>query len=240
MGPGVSGDLRRTVEAVAQCVIAVTPDRLRIAKAEGRPPRVEGSVMRYRMEAGVPALADAPMMTRLGAALRAVRSERGLTQTELAQMAGVSPSAISQAELGRRGLALETLLALTGKLGITLDDLIRGQVEAGYRLARRHDPPRRGDDRPLPLLDDPRAGLRAYLIRLQPGQSTTPTVVHTGVEMVAVASGLVQITVGAGLPVLREGEVLVVDQTRISGWRNMGEREALAFWILRDQARAEP
>ena len=158
MGRRLPAAVRRGVESVAQCVISVTPDRVRIAKAEGRPPRVEGTVLRYQLEDGVPVLKDAPMITRLGAALRSVRSERGLTQTELAQLAGISPSAVSQAELGRRGLAFETLLDLTAKLGISMDDLIRGQTRPGYRLARRHDPTRRGDNRPLPLLDDPGSG----------------------------------------------------------------------------------
>ena len=39
-----------------------------------------------------------------------------------------------------RGLSLETLLDLAGKLNITLDDLLRGEVAPGYRLARRDDP----------------------------------------------------------------------------------------------------
>jgi hypothetical protein len=58
--------------------------------------------------------------------------------------------------------------------------------------------------------------------------------------MVAVASGLVEVALSTGLPVLREGEVLTVDHARISGWRNLGEHEALMFWILRDAGRPEP
>ncbi len=71
----------------------------------------------------------------------------------------MSPSAISQAERGQRGLSLETLLALTERLGITLDELLRGEADAGYRLARRVWAGRGG---PVPLLDDPRSGLRSY------------------------------------------------------------------------------
>ncbi|MGH3030663.1 MAG: hypothetical protein ACRDNE_07855, partial [Gaiellaceae bacterium] len=60
--------LRREVEGVTQCVVVLADGRLRVAKAEGRPPGVEGSVFRYGLEDGRPALAAAPAAARLGAA----------------------------------------------------------------------------------------------------------------------------------------------------------------------------
>ncbi|MDQ4026394.1 MAG: helix-turn-helix domain-containing protein [Actinomycetota bacterium] len=141
---GLYPGLRRTIEEVTQCVLAVGDSRLRIAKADGRPPGVEGSVFRYHEVDGLPSLTPAPVVARIGAALRAARSQRQLSQSDLARLAGVSPSAISQAERGQRGLSLETLLELTGKLKMTLDELLRGEVVAGYRLGRRDHPrPRR-------------------------------------------------------------------------------------------------
>jgi transcriptional regulator with XRE-family HTH domain len=160
--------LRRTIEEVTQCVLVVGEARLRVAKAEGRPPGIEGTVFRYQDVDGVPTLTPAPVAARVGTALRAARLQRHLSQSDLARLAGVSPSAVSQAERGRRGLSLETLLELTGKLNITLDELLRGEVVAGYRLGRRQHPRRRdgASEQPVPLLDDPAAGLRAYLVHL--------------------------------------------------------------------------
>ncbi|MDQ3874332.1 MAG: helix-turn-helix domain-containing protein, partial [Actinomycetota bacterium] len=174
---------------------------------------------------------------RIGTALRATRTQRQLSQSDLARLAGVSPSAISQAERGQRGLSLETLLELTGRLGTTVDELLRGDVVAGYRLGRRHHPrTRRGDSahQPLPLLDDPAAGLRAYLVHLPPRQSGSPHIAHKGIELVAVANGLVQVILANGRPVLRRGEVLLVEATSVEGWRNLGPSEVTLFWILRD------
>ena len=229
--------LRRTIEEVTQCVLVLGESRLRVAKADGRPPGVEGSVFRYRVVDGLPALTPAPIVARVGAALRAARTQRQLTQSDLARLAGVSPSAISQAERGRRGLSLETLLELTGRLGMTVDELLRGDVVAGYRLGRRHHPrTRRGEsgNQPLPLLDDPAAGLRAYLVHLPPREGGSPHLTHKGSELVAVANGLVQVVLASGRPVLRRGEVLLVEATTIEGWRNLGPSEATLFWILRD------
>ena len=56
----------------------------------------------------------------------------------------------------------------------------------------------------------------------------------SGVELVAVAAGLVQVILPTGRPVLRQGEALLVERSGVSGWRNIGEDDALVFWILRD------
>jgi hypothetical protein len=57
--------LRRTIEEITQCVLVVGDSRLRVAKAEGRPPGIEGSVFRYRDVDGLPALTPAPVAARI-------------------------------------------------------------------------------------------------------------------------------------------------------------------------------
>jgi len=232
-----SAAVRREIEAVTQCVLSVGDGRLRVVKAEGRPVGVQGSVYRYDLEGGRPVLESAPAAARLGAALKELRRSRRLSQGELADLAGVSPSAISQAERGRRGLSLETLLALTGRLQMTLDELLRGGQEApGYRLVRRDDPRHATRDSPVALLDDPSAGLRAYVVRLSPGATATPAFAHKGVELVAIGSGLVQVGLATGTPVLRTGEALIADRSGVAWWRNLTDREALVFWVLHDES----
>ena len=226
--------LRREIEEVTQCVLAVADGRVRIAKAEGRPFGVQGTVFRYELEGDAVSLAPAPAAARLGGALRSIRLQRHLSQSELARLAGVSPSAVSQAERGQRGLSLETLLDLTSRLGITLDELLRGEVAPGYRLARRHDPRRAADSKPVALLDDPQAGLRAYLVRLPAKGTSELGFTHKGVELIAVASGLVQVVLATGRPVLRHGEALLAERSGISAVRNLSDSEAVVFWILRD------
>ncbi|MBD0349418.1 MAG: helix-turn-helix domain-containing protein [Thermoleophilia bacterium] len=231
--------LRRTVEEVTQCIFALGDDRLRVVKAEGRPPGIEGSVFRLQAVDGGVSLAPAPVAARIGTALRAARMKRHLSQSDVARLAGVSPSAISQAERGQRGLSLETLLELATKLNITLDELLRGEVAAGYRLGRRHYSGRRAAEgaAPIALLDDPEVGLRAYLVRLPPRATIDPHLTHKGLEIVAVASGLVQVVLATGRPVLRSGEVLLAEDTPVTGWRNVGPGDAAVFWILRDARR---
>jgi hypothetical protein len=131
------------------------------------------------------------------------------------------------------------VLQLSTGLNVTLDELLRGEVAAGYRLGRARYPPRRraDDGDPIALLDDREAGLRAYVVRLPRRGSGQPHVAHKGTELVAVAGGLVQVLLETGRPVLRTGETLLVDGTPITGWRNLGAGEATLFWILRDPRR---
>ena len=127
----------------------------------------------------------------------------------------------------------KTLLELTEKLNITLDQLLQGTVRPGYRLAKHHDPRERGGGRPLPLLDDPTSGYRIHAVYLPPHGSAFTDKAVEGVEMVAVASGLVQVLLSSGAPVVRQGEALLVEEARISAWRNLCDREAMLFWISR-------
>jgi transcriptional regulator with XRE-family HTH domain len=227
-----SRKLRERVRAITQCVIDVELDRLRVVKAEGRPWWVAGSVLRYTVRDGDLDLEPAPSL-RLGPALRAIREQRRLSQTDIARMAGVSPSAVSQAEQGRRGLSLETLLLLSERLNTSLDSLLRGEPEPPYRLGRRATELGPGGGATV-LLDDRTAGLRAQLVQLAPGATGQNDFQARGVELVAISTGLVQILTTGGNPVVREGEVLLADGGAITGWRNLGEDEASFFVVLRD------
>jgi transcriptional regulator with XRE-family HTH domain len=227
--------VRRELEEITQCVISVGEGRVRIAKAEGRAVGAEGSVFRYRLGDSGLVLEPAPLAARLGAALRAVRVNRSLTQRDVGRLAGVSASAISQAERGQRGLSLETLLELAGKLNLTLDQLLRGESAPGYLLGRRHDPHARAEGRFLPLLDNPETGMRAYVVRLPSRETASPGFTHKGIELVAVGTGLVQVVLSTGRPVLRDGETLLAERSGVEALRNLSDREALVFWILRDE-----
>jgi len=60
----------------------------------------------------------------LGAALRAARESRGLSLRELARQVDVSPSFVSQVELGKANPSVGTLYALVSVLGISLNELL--------------------------------------------------------------------------------------------------------------------
>ena len=219
------------ITQVTQCVLDVGDNHLRVIKAEGRPAAVQGTLLRLTLADGDISLESELGLGRLGRGLERVRRERNLTQSDLARIGGVTPSAISQAEAGRRGLSLDTLLVLSERLGVSLDDLLSSATVPDYVLARR---PRGLEGPKQALLDDPRAGLRVYLVRLGPWESAAPDIVHKGGELVLVASGLVQVSVGSDTPVMRAGDAALATRAAVSGWRNLTNEPAVLFWVLRD------
>lgn len=226
-----SGAILEGVQRVTQCVIDHTGGRLRVLKAESRPAAV-GRIFEVAVTDDALELEEVRAASRLAEGLRRLRTARNLTQTELGRLAGVSPSAISQAEAGRRGLSLDTLLTLAQAMNVSIDDLLTYHPDPGYVLARRDRiPARRGV---VPLLDDPNAGLRAYLVVLGPGENGEPGSVHKGAELVLVGNGVVQIMLNEETPVLRGGDAVLVTQDAIRGWRNLLPETARLFWIVRD------
>jgi transcriptional regulator with XRE-family HTH domain len=227
-----SAHVRNAVEAVTQCVLHVDGRSVRVAKAEGRDDDATGSVLHWHDDGGRVVLEPAATVDRLPAALQAVRRLHHLSQHDLADLAGVTASAISQAERAERGLSLATLLRLSAALGITIDAVLRGEESDAYRIGRRGADPRRGPAHTTMLLADAGSNLRVDLVHLGARQAGAPSHVAKGSAVLAVASGLVQVQVGGQMPAVRHGEVLVADSDRVEGWRNLRDTEATLFWIV--------
>jgi transcriptional regulator with XRE-family HTH domain len=224
--------VRDTVCAVTQCILRVDDRSVRVVKAEGRDDRVAGSVLHWHHEGTGRVLEAASITGRVAASLRALRRSRDLSQHDLAGLAGVTPSAISQAERAERGLSLTTLARLSAALGITIDDLLHGEDPHVYRIGRRVQDPQRAAEPAMTLLGGAGADLRIDLIHLGPRQAGAPIDRQRGSGIVAVASGMVQVDVGGQTPGVRRGEVLVADSERVAGWRNVGHGDATLFWIV--------
>lgn len=64
------------------------------------------------------------MLLDLGHNLRDLRAERGISLSELARLAGISKSSLSEIEAGKRNPTVETLYALCGPLEVPLTALL--------------------------------------------------------------------------------------------------------------------
>ena len=221
-----------TVQAVTQCVLRVDERSIRVLKAEGRDNAVRGSVLHWHEESERPVLAPPELVDRVAASLRAVRRARKLSQHDLGDLAGVTASAISQVERAERGLSLATLVRLSAALGVTIDDLVRGEDRGAYRIGRRTDDPQRGLDHTLTLLGGAESDLRIDLVHLDARETRPLDAARPGTGIVAVVSGLVQVRVAGQTPAVRHGEVLVAASERIEGVRNLGQSDAVVFWLV--------
>ena len=70
------------------------------------------------------------MVSVLGRRISALRKQRGLSQAELANRLGISPSAMGMYEQGRREPSAETLVALARELQVTTDFLLTGKIDS--------------------------------------------------------------------------------------------------------------
>jgi transcriptional regulator with XRE-family HTH domain len=231
--------VRDAVRAVTQCVLRVDARSIRVVKAEARDDSVAGSVIHWSQEAGAVVTESANIVGRVAASLRALRRARDISQQELARLAGVTPSAISQAERAERGLSLATIARLSEALGISIDDLLRGEHPHLYRIGRRAGDPQHGLEHAITLLGGADSELRVDLVALGPRESGQPVDRRAGSGVVAVAQGLVQVEVAGQAPAVRSGEVLVADSERVVAWRNIGSGDATLFWIVIVRANAD-
>ena len=234
--PFVAGEVPASVLGpigrIAQCVLEVRSESIRIVKADGRSASLQGAVaeLRWDQPGGAPRIGRELVVGRLGEGLRRLRRERGLTQRELADLAGVTPAAISQAESGRRGLSLETLVPMCESLGIGLDDLFGTRRRDHHVLARRER--RRVDADTTALFEALDGPVRAYRTTLDPRSTGAPPFVVKGAELVLIARGLVLVDLGDDTPVMRAGDALLVLDQPVLGWTNLGPEPAELFWVL--------
>ncbi|MEX2627789.1 MAG: helix-turn-helix domain-containing protein [Ilumatobacteraceae bacterium] len=230
----LGSDVLDQVRYITQVMLEIRGPQLHITKAESRPATVVGSVHDLHLDSGDLQLSWNPSAGRLARGLVAVRRDLGLSQAQVARAAGVTPSAISQAESGARGLSVDTLITLADRLGISLDRLVSSLPRPGYLLAR-HDRSRLARGRGVTVLaDDATMGLRAYFVALDANDQGEPPIAHQGIELVAVARGLVQVETEDDTPVLRAGDSMLTTTASITRWRNLRPDPAAFYWILRD------
>lgn len=235
--PSVTATAATKVERIAQVVLELRGDAVRVVKAEGRGGRLQGLLAELTVDGSDGGLIVGRDLVagRLGEGLKRLRRERNLTQRQLADLAGVTPAAISQAESGRRGLSLERLVALSDALATGLDDLLGANRARGHLLARRDGRP--AHDGSVALFDAPGDGPAVYRIELEPGVRGRPPFAHKGPELVMVARGLVLVDLGEDTPVMRTGDALRVVAEPIDGWTNLGTNVAELFWLAEPATR---
>jgi transcriptional regulator with XRE-family HTH domain len=66
-----------------------------------------------------------------GSKLRAIRSLKGMTQAQLAEASGVSPTAITEYEKGKRDLRADTIRKLCEALGVQVKYIVDGTEITG-------------------------------------------------------------------------------------------------------------
>ena len=180
----------------------------------------------------VDAREDQSIEAALGSQVRHLRSQLGITASELAYEAGVSASALSKIENGQISPSLATLQALARALHVPVSALFSQFEESrdcsyvaageGMRLERRGT--RAGHE--YQLLGHPLSGpvtVEPYLIRLAQDSQAYTSFRHAGQEFIYMLTGRVRYRHGDRSFVLNPGDSLFFDSASSHGPEEMGK-----------------
>jgi transcriptional regulator with XRE-family HTH domain len=156
---------------------------------------------------------DDAVLAGVGPRLRALRTRRGTTLTQLAEATGISVSTLSRLESGGRKPTLELLLPLAKAHQVPLDELVGAPATGDPRVHAR--PIHRHGMTFLPLTRRP-GGVQAFKQILPPHAPIDDAQLktHEGYEWIYVLSGRVRLLLGEHDLILAAGEVAEFD-TRI-------------------------
>ncbi len=152
---------------------------------------------------------DRTFDTRVRGRLRQLRTERGLTLQQVAEVAALDVSTLSRLESGKRRLAIDHLPGLAHALGVSVDELLGPAATPDPRV--RRDPMERDGLTMWPLTHHgPAGGLVAYRIRIHAGRDTPPEPlpVHDGQDWMYVLSGRMRLMLGEDDLVIEAGEAV--------------------------------
>ncbi len=153
---------------------------------------------------------DAQIIDEIGPRLLALRRGRGLTLHELSAETGISVSALSRLETGKRRPTLDLLLPLARAHRVSLDQLIAAPATGDPRV---HLTPRRSRNGSVvvPLTEYPG---RMQVFKQVLGPNKPRLVTHAGYEWLYVLAGDLRLILGEEELVLRAGEVAEFDTDR--------------------------
>jgi transcriptional regulator with XRE-family HTH domain len=146
--------------------------------------------------------------------LKALRTQRRITLTGLADITGVSKSTLSRLETGQRRPTLELLLALSRAYRVPLDELVGAPDVGDARI--RLKPGRVKGRTVIPLTRHP-DGIQAWKIVIPAGMVNPEPRSHDGYEWIYVLSGHMRLVLGDQDWVLGPGEVTEFD-TQVPHW----------------------
>lgn len=177
----------------------------------------------------------------LGLRLREWRTKRGLSQTELARLVGVTPSTISQVESNLIYPSLPALLKMAEVLSIDIGSLFQEKQEALRRIVFTGSEAVEVKVPGLPegsiyarLLTpvDLEARAEPFLMEIPP-QSSLPShfFVHKGEEFGYLLSGTLELQVERTQFSLHPGDVVYLTSETPSQWTNPGPNAVRLLWV---------
>lgn len=183
-----------------------------------------------------PALRDA-LASHLAANLRYVRERRGLTQAQIARLAGLPRSTLGQLETGASNPTLEVLARVASALRLSIEELLSAP-HARCELFPRGSLPmstRGRDGRAVVqrLLPDPIPGMEVDRIELAAGGRLTGVPHRPGTrEYLACERGSLVLYAAGERWALSPGDVVAFAGDQPHSYQNGGDGPAVGFSVV--------
>lgn len=243
-----SNRLKANINKIAQVAIDLSVRRgkttLKILKAEKRNSKFLNEQHEYACEESDIVFASQRQeggKFDLGAKIKSFRLLRGLSQKDLADLTGVTPSTISQVEKNLIYPSLPALFRIAESLTIDLATFFKD-----YGLSRNTFVHPVGKRAPLPLEKvargeveaerllppDSASGLQAVILTIRPGKRLAGHfAVHKGEEFGYLLAGRLEMTIDNEAYEVNPGDAIHLPKDTPGGWRNTGETVAELLWI---------
>lgn len=171
---------------------------------------------------------------RLGRNVKDLRQARGLTQGQLAKLAGIPRATWANLESGAANPTLNVMLAVARGLQVPLEELVSAPRAACHFYKREELPlKRRGEVSVRKLLPDSIPGMEIDRFELPP-KSHMVGVPHTpGTrEYLTCEKGSIVLVAAAEKWQLGEGDVVVFRGDQKHSYTNAGEKTAVAYSVV--------
>jgi transcriptional regulator with XRE-family HTH domain len=170
----------------------------------------------------------------LGRNIQELREARGLSQQQIAQIAGIPRATWTNLESGVANPTLGVLVRVAQALQVRLEELIEPPRRAG-RLYKVDGLParKRGAVTVRKLLPESIAGLELERMELPPGASMAGIPHTPGTrEYLTCERGQIELSTGGSVWVLEPGDVVVFRGDQKHGYRNPGKTATVAYSIV--------
>lgn len=240
--------LRAGITQIAQVVIELSIKRgtttLNILKAENRDPDAFHKPNHYWTKDLNVVFEDerrATGLVELGWRLKNLRTKRGLSQSELAKLVGVTPSTISQVESSLIYPSLPALVKIAEVLNIEVSSLFQEHESVQSRFVfptaeaeKVNLPDVAGEDLEAHMLIpvDLDAKAEPYSIEIPPGRTLqSHFFMHKGEEFGYLLSGELQLKLRQTVYKIGPGDVIYLKTDIPTQWKNSGSVPAKIIWL---------
>lgn len=171
---------------------------------------------------------------QIGAKIRDLRNQNGLTQEELADRTELTKGFISQLERGLTAPSVSTLLDIVECLGTNLSEFFHEEDNQQIVFPKEdyfEKEDESGNSITWLIATAQSRSLEPILVRIQPGQSMPVDKPHEGEEFGYVLDGMIQVHFDKQTYIVREGDSFIFQANRKHKISSACKKVSTVLWI---------